>query len=245
MRITVFICCYNSEAYIKQVLDSIYDFADKIVILNGSYNPKIRPEISLDSTAEIIFNYPDKKKKIYHEVMWSQDEVTHRNRIFFHVIPLIADWLFIVDDDEVYHKDDLVKLRKFLEEDRPIEGYFIHSLDFVNSFDWYRKNYHRRLFRVQESMKFYGINRVQYGKRKYIVRHFAPIVKYHYSHVCGPEKAKIKLAEINHKSPWRYANGKFMRDDLRVNPFKGEHPAVMKNHPYRSWKWQPPENCLS
>lgn len=125
---------YNDAKYIKIALDSIQAFADEIVIVEGSWLPN-RSLRSTDGTLDLINDfrarYPKKVRIIDYIPI---NEVTKRkvgpiegaglslpyaNAIHAREIGLnnlTSDWYFMVDSDEVYKQEDLVRLDKKLDE---------------------------------------------------------------------------------------------------------------------------------
>jgi len=242
MKIVALVNCYNSEEYIEYCIKSIYPYVEQIIIIDGAFNDKIQPTISNDKTEEIIKRIMDKEYpggKITYVREGGNNEVEQRNKVFRYIDLYTMDWLFIVDDDEIYKPEDLLSLREFLEyADK--DGYYVHSFDFINSFDWYKDNSHRRIYRIDPSMKFSGIIKVSYGNKEYEVKEFIPnINKFHYSYVHNEMRAQMKTIEISHDFPWKIEGRIFKRKGLKLKKFEGEHPEIMHNHPYRRFKWQP------
>jgi len=242
MRITALINCYNSEEYIEYCLKSIYPYVEQIIIIDGAFNTRIKPPVSNDGTEEIIKIIKDKEfpgSKIIYIHEGGNNEVEQRNKAFSWISPENSDWVFIVDDDEIYKPQDLLYLREFLEYASE-DGYFIHSFDFVNSFDWYRENFHRRIYRVKENMKFSGIIKVSYSSIECKVKEFIPqVTKFHYSYVHNEKRGIIKQKEIDHDFGWEIDGRIYKRRGMKLKKFKGEHPEIMRSHPYRKFKWSP------
>ena len=87
MKLSVCLAVYNEEKFIRLPLDSIYDFADEIIIVDGG---------SEDKTIDILESYGD-KVKVFHE----------KNPKMFHINKQKAieraqgEWILQLDADEV------------------------------------------------------------------------------------------------------------------------------------------------
>ena len=67
MKISYVMNVLNGEPFIKYQIDSIYKFADEIIIVEGAYRKFAHATNngrSKDSTLETIRSYPDSKKKL-------------------------------------------------------------------------------------------------------------------------------------------------------------------------------------
>lgn len=92
------ICCYNSEKYIRETIDSIinqnYKFWEIVIINDGS----------TDNTENIIFEYLDKKVPINYFKQENKGFANARNK----AIELSKhDWIVIIDHDDLCHQDRL------------------------------------------------------------------------------------------------------------------------------------------
>ncbi|GAJ10201.1 unnamed protein product, partial [marine sediment metagenome] len=188
--------CYNSEEYLWYVLKSIYDFPRLIVIIDGAYSAKMPSHYSTDNTQKIVKGFPDPEKKIIYERTWSPTQKEQRSKGLPYLEP--DDWLLLVDDDEVYKKEDLKRLADFLTSgEAKKDNYKVGSYTFFNSFGWWRYIQDPRLFRYKPGMAFIGSNNITWdnGKQKYGGILSVPgVVRYHYSYV--RDNKRIKIREI-------------------------------------------------
>lgn len=105
---------FNEEEYLPYSLRSIYDYVDKIVIVEGAIAKVIKSGFagengkSIDKTCEIIDKFPDPKKKIVIEHGKFKHKNDQRNHCLKHV-PLNS-WILVVDGDEIYSKRNIQNL---------------------------------------------------------------------------------------------------------------------------------------
>jgi len=232
---------YNSEEYLKQALQSIYWFPRLIVIIDGAYSRKMASHYSTDGTQEIIENFPDPDKKIIYKRTWSTSQRQQRSKGLEYLKE--GDWLYIVDDDEVYKEEDLIRLRDFLTMVAKKDNYWIGSYTFINSFDWYRWITSPRLFRYKPGMAFTGSNSLTWdnGKKKYRGRLTVPgITRYHYSYVRNNKRLEVRRIQTAvNRYPYEKCGRFFMRKDIDPVGFTGTHPKIMQDHPYAKIVWHP------
>jgi len=230
---------YNSQEYLWYALKSIYDWTDLLVVIDGAFNDRMPSRISSDQTTAIVKKFPDFEKKIRFEVGAGSNQLEQRGKVLKYLKGF--DWLFIVDDDEIYKPEDLKKLRQFLSNTKD-DAFKIGGFTFFNSFDWYRWVADPRLWRVKANMKFVGSNNLvghhaKYDRNKMKV--VPGIAKYHYSYVRDVKRWNIRIEQTKVEYPYTVEGRFFVRKGVSFRKFKGEHPEIMENHPYRKIKWHP------
>ena len=95
---SVIICCYNSERYIRETIDSVISQTHKnweIVIVNDG---------STDSTEEIILNYKNKGINIIYTKQENLGFAAARNKA---ISIANAEWIAIIDHDDICLPDRL------------------------------------------------------------------------------------------------------------------------------------------
>lgn len=115
-HLTIAMMVLNEEEFIWYNLKQHYEYADKIIIIEGADkrypNELITPNgESTDRTKEIIqsFHDPDKKIKFYSLGWTTKNDMAH----FY--IKLIKDgWLLRIDGDEFYTHDCLKKIHEYM-----------------------------------------------------------------------------------------------------------------------------------
>lgn len=110
--VTALCVCYQEKQYfLRQAIESIWNFADKIIIVDGSpFGP------STDGTKEWALSL-DKNKVIFEEgtytTLWAQKNVAMK------LAPTETQYFFTVDADEVYKEEDLYGLRMMIDTNDP------------------------------------------------------------------------------------------------------------------------------
>ncbi len=152
---------FNAELFLKTCLDSIYDFAHEILIVEGSC-PQARwdanPDgISTDHTLDIISNYPDVNNKI--KLVASQ-AWEHKNEMVNAYIPYVTgNYLFQVDSDEIWSEDSLNGICKLLQKRPNIDCMEFIPFQFWHNFETILIEGHwtspfMRLFRFEQGAKW-------------------------------------------------------------------------------------------
>lgn len=249
MKIISQINVYNSDLYLLQVLKSIYDYVDRIIVIDGAFLESMPEKHSTDKTSQIVEGFDDKDKKIVYIKTHSKSQIEQRNKVFDYTKGM--DWLMIVDDDELFKYNHLKCMRKYLENP-PSNSYRIKGYNFVNSFDWYYETCNMRVFRIMDGMKFKGPNSMLLGNdHNFYATINSPvipgIIRYHYSYVRKPERLSIKREQASEfqdskNFPWS-KDGEFVnRTGVKYKKFIGNHPPVLKGHPCSDIKWNPKSN---
>lgn len=240
MKICTLTNTYNSEEYLWYVLKSIYDWSDFLVIIDGAFNSRIPYPVSQDQTETIIKNFLDPKNKIRFERGAARSQIEQRQKAVKYLRGY--DWLFLVDDDEIYKQEELRNLRAFLAKTKE-DAFKIGGFTFFNSFEWYRWVADPRVWRVKPGMQFIGSNNLTGKDAKYLREEMevVPSVrKYHYSYVRSVKRFHIRVRQTKMKVyPYKVDGKFFVRENVKFRHFEGEHPKIMAKHPYRKIKWNP------
>lgn len=221
---------------------------------------------STDGTLEFIKSFPDTGHKIILDTRKWEWEKTKRQAMVSIVKP--CDYLMIIDSDEVYKKIELEYTRKILEKNPQVLSVWPRHWRFCGDFNRYYEWWGAVYQRWYPECTLYGLREVLYdGKKVYKFPHSesrhvteenwskcmwipgpGELVCYHYSNVCTKEKAhRKKLISVglgHNMEDWdkkQFGVGldqKGYEEIRNTMPFKGEHPEVMKSHPYYT---NPPE----
>lgn len=153
MKIAFGMIVFEGDYVLRECLEQVYPFAEQILIAEGpvSYWQRQGRKTSTDRTNDIIDNFPDPDKKI--SIVHSQyDEKDDQCRAYMQFIKPDIDYLWNLDSDEIYKKEDLQKMVEFLKKEKPTSvgvqscsfyGGFNH---FLTGFEHKRDNF-LRIFR--------------------------------------------------------------------------------------------------
>ncbi len=125
------VACYivlNEEEFIQASLESIYDFADRIIIVEGGNDYAVAAGLcgpdkcSTDATVEQIRAFPDPEEKI--ELLQGEwtDKVEQRNAYARLLRP--GDWMLLMDGDEVFFDRGIWRLSALMHEREVIQPRF-------------------------------------------------------------------------------------------------------------------------
>lgn len=120
MAISVALCTYNGEKYIKEQLDSILNQTvkpDEIIICD---------DVSSDSTLQILDSYKERYPQIFSIV---KNEINLKsNKNFQQSVSLCTgDYIFCADQDDIWKKDKVEKTLAIFAENSAIEGVFSNA----------------------------------------------------------------------------------------------------------------------
>lgn len=102
MTVSGYMLAFNEAAYIRNAIDSIYDFVDEIVVILDTKTN--------DDTAAICHEYG--KLQIY-EYAFPESYGEQRNRAFTH---MKGDFVVTIDPDEVYPTEMMEHLAVYMQE---------------------------------------------------------------------------------------------------------------------------------
>ena len=120
MKVAFAMIVFNGEMFLKQVLESIYPFANQIVISEGTvkYWADKGFKTSTDNTNKILAEFPDPENKIT-VVHGTYNEKTELCRAYMPHIRQDTDYLWTIDSDEVFKTEDIIKVIQLLKNEKP------------------------------------------------------------------------------------------------------------------------------
>lgn len=135
-RVVAGMIAYQCEEWIAASIESIYDFCDSIIVVEGSVETTRDWSVdggSADRTMEEVASVSDPKRKIkIVRGKWpSKTEMRNAYLEASHIQD--GDWLFQVDADEIYHHDDLTRLEEEVRGRN--EVVLFHHLDYWQTLD--------------------------------------------------------------------------------------------------------------
>lgn len=245
-------------------VQNMYDSVDEIIIVEGAtkslsgywdgnttqYTNNGR---SKDGTIDYIYDLKkkyDKVKLIIGDGFWNGKTSMCNEAAKI----AIGDYIWQVDSDEFYKKEDQIKILKFLEEEKPdlvqfYANHFFGGFDYCidertsNGWgngltDWMRifKNIPGKSYWLSHEPPQYICDGLECKKGKIITRETTldkGIKMYHYSYV---QKSQIDFKDVffgqtpNYRNFWDtfQKNKNTLIFDSKVNEFDGEHPEIIK-----------------
>ncbi|HAI44941.1 MAG TPA: hypothetical protein DCM40_46130 [Maribacter sp.] len=198
MKISFGMIVFEGDYVLKECLEQIYPHAYQIVIAEGPvkfWQDKGR-KTSSDKTNEILDNFPDPENKI--QVVHGQyEEKDDQCNAYMSLIKEDTDYLWMIDSDEVYKTEDILKTINFLEKHQPT-SVGVQSCTFYGGFEDYLTGFEQnvdnfiRIFKYEKDCTWlthrpptikYNSNR----NLKHINSHFfhaeTGVMMYHYSYV--------------------------------------------------------------
>jgi hypothetical protein len=160
VKITFTMIVFNGDYVLKENLESIYPFAEKIVISEGPvkhYQNKGFKK-STDKTIEIIKNFPDPENKItlIHGPWASKDAMCSAQTPY-----LKGDYVWHVDSDELYKKEDMERIIKYLTNHKECYSMAFKLCSFFGGFK-------RQISGFEETFEVHRIQKIIPGKSKWL-----------------------------------------------------------------------------
>jgi hypothetical protein len=134
----------NGVPFIKYQLDSIYQFADEIVIVEGAYkkfsHAAAETGRSTDNTIGIIKGYPDPQNKIKLIINpgFYEDRKEMCDELLRHIT---GDIIWQIDVDEFYMTDTHQFVRKLFETDAQLDLVSFNFVEYFASLDFVISGY--------------------------------------------------------------------------------------------------------
>ena len=198
MKIAVGMIVFEGDYVLKQCLEQLYPHVDQILISEGpvTFWQQRGKTTSEDSTNEILSGFPDpeNKLKVVHGQFREKDD---QSNAYIKLIRDDIDYLWMVDSDETYKTQDILKLKQFLSEEQPTSvgmqscSFFGGFNDYLTGFELNNDNF-LRIFKYVHGSKWLShrpptMDYPQEIKRKHIssleLFQRTGIQMYHYSYV--------------------------------------------------------------
>ena len=262
MKIFANLTSYNEETFIDYVLQSIHDYVDEICIIDvGMENIVNRgaPLHSIDGSVEIIKSWQKKSKKIH----LIQPKNPPKNFIELGTYgldlakELKCDWFFSVGLDEIWQKNSIAPMRKFLDrcERNNIMGINVNMYGFCPDFYHWYPFYVPRIGRITDDctmpfkscdiLYWHKLNAWQSIELDKVPEHVKrlnidyPFKIHHYTCV-GNERINFKYnfyktyadnIGSEHLAHYINKDWNYFKNVMKCKEFTGKHPEIMRNHP--------------
>lgn len=244
MKKTAFMIVYNDADYVDYSIRSIKDFVDELIIVEGAFHITMatgRPARSDDGTLSIVKRHVDNKKVFLREVNLREHK-DHYDVGYQWAISRGADWAILVDSDEVWTPEAWAVLDQALASNPPHEIQ-IREYCFINDFKTYYSGTYPRIFKCVAGSRFVYDNEVHFAgfaRGAHPVNLLLGPRIFHYGYVRRKRRWEMKQRYMWEKDnnpalKTDYgldAEGYRIPGDISVGPFEGDHPEVMKRHPF-------------
>lgn len=234
IRIAAGICAYKEEDYVTYAIRGMYDFADVIAVSVDTGTGWSEEHEEPDRTLELVKSFPDPENKIRILVGEWPTETDQRNANLDMVRDSV-DYYMIVDPDEIYTRDGLARLKKYISW-RPFIGQFRMRF---NTY-WKIRPFCKidppeplkayTITRVRPQTRFVGLRRSSERWKCAIPRNV--VVCHHFSYARPAEKVLRKIRSFSHRDdlvPNWYENVWLRWDDNHsLEDLHPMHPAEYK-----------------
>ena len=250
MKIAGFTIIRNAIKYdfpVIEAIKSILPICDEFVVAVGK---------SEDDTLQLIKDINSPKIRIL-ETVWDDSLkgldgkvfAEETNKALRHISDDV-DWAFYIQSDEIVHESELEYIKeqmKVYKDDAKVDGLLFNYKHFYGSYDYLGGNLHwyRREIRIVKNRSdIYSYKDAQGFRKgdnkKLNVKHINASM-YHYGWVRDPEAfaRKVNYQRSMHHDSFDTVEEEYDFSDIDVLiPFKGTHPAIMKERIERkNWKF--------
>lgn len=260
MRISVGMIALNEVKWIRYALNSVYDFADEVIVVDGG---------SDDGTPDLVEDYfSEKARVISHPVrpLTTGGNILNDQRNIY-LKEATGDIIMYCDTDEAFKLEDLMYAKRTMKDEK-IGYVMVKSYHFWHDFwhiatggGWDTSYLMLRFIRNEPGLHMHPY-KPQLGDHTLLLKDDTRFAKhrqgillpddyrcYHYGHAKGREdkerKIKFFLSYDYPEVPQEEYEEKVKNDswfDSRwfegincdpehVKPFTGSHPEAMKSHP--------------
>lgn len=169
MKIAFGMIIFNGDFVLKQCLESVYPYANQILIAEGpvTYWQSQGYSISTDDTNSILDNFPDpeNKIKVVHGQFSEKDEQCNA---YMKYLEDNNDYIWNLDCDEIFKQKDIEKIIELLETEKYTSVGF-KSCTFYGGFE-------KKLTGFEENAQFLRIYKIYPGSRW--LKHRPPVIKH-------------------------------------------------------------------
>jgi len=259
MKIGVLCNVFNEASWLRCALDSVVDWADEVVIVEGSYKIAVEagaPLRSDDGTLDILDTYRARSNvTIVYEN--ERDEAQQLQKGLEILKDKKVDWYLLVDADEVWEQTDLKIIKQAIikAEHSGIYQYRVNFYNFINSFDKYYDAKMKRIFKLTPGAIAVGQNGLawpDHGKQCDVgsyaphISELAMVRCYHYTEIKPAERwlLKKRYLKVRDGNPrfdkWFVTKDGFVNDEKDIKKFTKKHPLIIKSSPlYKLWEQDP------
>lgn len=245
----------NGEFYLGELVSSVYDLADEIVIVDGDKGYDNRQTMTLISALKEKFEDDRGHNKIwayYNPWEWKLGYAMGRIQRSVALSHASSDWVILLDADEVLHEKDFDKIKEAMQygHENDVDVFSFRTLHFYRDYwhlkhgknpsdsgnSWY--NHRPKMFRnLQGIFDMHDKNNNYSGLITRDRRDCQEIASqtsievFHYGHVRTKEAYvhKTNLIENSYHPDWQNIDWETFEWDMRgTKDFEGTHPQAMQ-----------------
>jgi hypothetical protein len=246
----------SQEFYLKELLLSVWDIADEIVLINGDTREKGfnvdgftlwgETEVILDQIWDITEEHGWEKLQEYRNPWrWRMRKSMGRIQRSLAISHCTSDYILLLDADEVIHEKDLNKIREAISLGH--DCYSLRTLHFYRDFEHIKKgpnasdpgqvwyDHRPKLFKNDLGIFDMHDNKGNYsglvtfnGIDCQEISKKTSIEIFHYGHVRSKEAYADKQNKIEKSYHPEWKEKEFDWDMSGTIEFKGTHPEVME-----------------
>ena len=255
MKKTAFMIVYNDVDYVDYAIRSVKDWVDELIIVEGAFEITMKtgkPPRSDDGTLDIIHQHVD-NKRVFLKQANLREHKHHYDIGYQYAIENGSDWAILVDSDEVWTPQSKAvaenNMQMYLKKGSgwgggDIKEMRIKEYCFINDFKTYYKGTYPRFFKCLKGSKFVFDNEVQFagyrrGEHGIFTSGDAHPKVFHYGYVRKKTRWQLKQDYMWEKDHNPNLEKYTLKDDSYVIPedipiysFEGQHPEMMKDHPF-------------
>lgn len=136
-KLSFVIIVLNGMPFLQYAIRAVYAIAHEIIIVEGAIEECLfaanSSGSSTDDTVEFIRKFPDKKQKIHFIGGRWLEKVDMQNK----ALEIVSgDYVWLVDSDEIYKQEDLIRIRELIKEDPSITQINFIPDNFWKGFDY-------------------------------------------------------------------------------------------------------------
>ncbi|HEY5371335.1 MAG TPA: glycosyltransferase family 2 protein [Hanamia sp.] len=154
-KITFGIIVLNGEPFIRYCLRSIYPFAYEIIVVEGGHEDAksvcTHDGHSVDTTLQTLFKFKEEEDKenkltiITKNGFWTKEDELGKHRTEqsrAYAEKATGDYLWQIDIDEFYRKEDMVRIVEMLHNDPSITAVSFKQKSFWGGIDYLSESYY-------------------------------------------------------------------------------------------------------
>lgn len=204
MKLAANYCIYENSGHLAESVFRIYPLVDKI-LFSLNFNPwagVANPSLLAESYSDIL-KLPDPDNKFEIVTNYWENETDQRNAAKAYLEKLGFDWYWLIDDDEMYNRDEIKYAISFIKSGpNDVHTYLIKQKMYWKSKDYVISEILAGLpvFIRCNNQAYHNMNRAIIVNGFWHTFPQDKIVMHHFSYVRSDEKIKRKISMFSHSN---------------------------------------------